>query len=101
LNQHLLLPNLLPNLLPTHPSMVRVAQNKMTGQRVAVKCIMKHEVFRERRLLSELLLLRKLKHPNIVDLYDIFETDTEIFLVMQYCEGGELFDRVMTKSAYR
>ncbi|GMH61681.1 hypothetical protein TrRE_jg9283, partial [Triparma retinervis] len=81
-------------------SMVRVAQNKKTGQRVAVKCIMKHEVLRERRLLSELLLLRKLKHPNIVDLYDIFETDTEIFLVMQFCEGGELFDRVMTKSAY-
>ena len=35
-----------------------------------------------------------------MDLYDIFETDTEIFLVMQYCEGGELFDRVVTKSAY-
>jgi hypothetical protein len=39
--------------LTTNNSMVRVAQNKKTGQRVAVKCIMKHEVLRERRLLSE------------------------------------------------
>ncbi|GMH73998.1 hypothetical protein TL16_g06340 [Triparma laevis f. inornata] len=79
-------------------SLVRAATHKTSNETFAIKCIMKHEVLRERRLLSELLLLRKLKHPNIVPLHDIFETDTEIFLVMTYCCGGELFDRVSKKT---
>jgi serine/threonine protein kinase len=77
-----------------------LAIRKGTQEKFAVKIIMKHELLRERRLLSELLLLRKLKHPNIVSLHDIFETDTEIYLVMEYCAGGELFDRVITKKTY-
>ena len=81
-------------------SLVRAAIRRSTGEMFAAKIIMKHELLRERRLLGELLLLRKLKHPNIVSLHDIFETDSEIYLVMEYCAGGELFDRVVEKKTY-
>mmetsp|Transcript_10449 Transcript_10449/g.15519 ORF Transcript_10449/g.15519 Transcript_10449/m.15519 type:complete len:474 (-) Transcript_10449:578-1999(-) len=76
-------------------SLVRLAKRKSDGRYFAVKCIMKHEVLRDKkRKLSELQLLQKMSHPNIVSLLDVFETETEIQLVMEYCAGGELFDVV-------
>lgn len=43
-------------------------------------------------LVSEVNLLRELKHPHIVRYYDriIDRTNTKIYLVMEYCEGGDL-----------
>lgn len=76
-------------------SLVRLVKRKSDGRYFAVKCIMKHEVLRDKkRKLSELQLLQKMSHPNIVALLDVFETETEIQLVMEYCAGGELFDVV-------
>jgi len=34
-------------------------------------------------------------HPNIVKLLEAFETDRDYFLIVEYCSGGELFDRVL------
>lgn len=43
-------------------------------------------------LVSEVNLLRELKHPNIVSYYDriIDRTNTTLYIVMEYCEGGDL-----------
>lgn len=43
-------------------------------------------------LVSEVNLLRELKHPNIVRYYDriIDRSKTTIYIVMEYCEGGDL-----------
>ena len=43
-------------------------------------------------LVSEVNLLRELKHPNIVRYYDriIDRTNTTLYIVMEYCEGGDL-----------
>ena len=44
-------------------------------------------------LRNEIALLRELDHPNIVHLYECYEHDQQIHLVMENCEGGELFER--------
>ena len=36
-----------------------------------------------------------LYHPNIVKIYDVLETETHIFMVMEYASGGELFDYIV------
>lgn len=43
-------------------------------------------------LVSEVNLLRELKHPNIVRYYDriIDRTNTTLYIVMEHCEGGDL-----------
>ncbi|XP_008786134.1 calcium-dependent protein kinase 20-like [Phoenix dactylifera] len=39
-------------------------------------------------------------HPNIVSLKDTYEDDNAVHLVMELCEGGELFDRIVAKGHY-
>ncbi|XP_061361998.1 calcium-dependent protein kinase 32-like isoform X1 [Gastrolobium bilobum] len=40
------------------------------------------------------------KHPNIVTLKDTYEDDNDVHLVMELCEGGELFDRIVARGHY-
>jgi hypothetical protein len=46
---------------------------------------------------SEIEALRKLHHPNIIKLYDVFTTDKKIYISMELMAGGELFDYVVVK----
>jgi serine/threonine protein kinase len=42
-------------------------------------------------------ILRSVRHHHIVKLYEIIETTTRVFLVMEYACGGELFDYIVRK----
>ena len=86
-------------------STVRLAVRKEDGVKVAVKTIAKHEALRSRRLrvrgrryVEEWEILRRFQgHPFIISLLDVYETDEEIQLVLEYCEGGELFAALQKK----
>lgn len=45
----------------------------------------------------ELQILKMLRHPNIIQLYEIVKTHQQIFLFMEYAEGGELFELIVKK----
>ena len=90
-------------------STVRLAVRKHDNVQVAVKTIAKHEALRSRRLrvsgrryMEEWEILRRLQnHPNIISLLDVFETNEEIQLVMEYCPGGELYDAIQKKKQHQ
>ncbi|XP_068940659.1 serine/threonine-protein kinase DCLK3 [Petaurus breviceps papuanus] len=44
---------------------------------------------------SEILIIRSLSHPNIVKLHEVYETATEIYLILEYVRGGDLFDAIV------
>lgn len=44
--------------------------------------------------------MSNLDHPNIIKLYETFEDDKNIYLVMEICEGGELFDRIIDRGFF-
>lgn len=46
---------------------------------------------------TEVQLLKKLDHPNIIKLYEVYETEKTIYLVTEVCEGGELFYTIVEK----
>lgn len=46
---------------------------------------------------TEVHALRRLQHPNIIQLYDVYTTDQRIYIIMELMEGGELFDYVVQK----
>ncbi|CAD8190994.1 unnamed protein product [Paramecium octaurelia] len=70
--------------------------HKQTGMIRAVKMILKEKMKQEdeERLLEETAILMDIDHPNIVKLYEIFSDTYSYYLVSEYCEGGELFEKI-------
>ncbi|CDQ66552.1 unnamed protein product [Oncorhynchus mykiss] len=65
---------------------------------VAVKCINKKNLAKSQTLLGkEIKILKELKHENIVALHDFQETASSVYLVMEYCNGGDLADYLHSK----
>mmetsp|Transcript_4118 Transcript_4118/g.4768 ORF Transcript_4118/g.4768 Transcript_4118/m.4768 type:complete len:473 (+) Transcript_4118:374-1792(+) len=83
-----------------HYAIVNLGINRKTGIQVAVKRIQISKS-RYEALEREVQVLRKVgQHPNIVTLYDIFITETELQLVLELLQGGELFDRMVERGPY-
>eukprot|EP01006_Ploeotia_vitrea_P016000 TRINITY_DN46439_c0_g1_i1.p1 TRINITY_DN46439_c0_g1~~TRINITY_DN46439_c0_g1_i1.p1 ORF type:complete len:371 (+),score=-14.88 TRINITY_DN46439_c0_g1_i1:60-1172(+) len=84
-------------------SVVKLATSKVTkNQKVAVKIVSKQGLSEvdELSLKQEVAILKDLKHPNIVHQVDFFETDSQFLICLEYLEGGELFDRIVSKTFY-
>ena len=69
-------------------------QNNSTGNVYACKKFDKKYIKSESRIKTEIDLLRATDHPNIIKLYDTFEDEKHLYLVMEECNGGELFQRL-------
>ncbi|KAF7726468.1 hypothetical protein EC973_008703 [Apophysomyces ossiformis] len=96
-------------------SNVYKARDIETGKAVAVKVVRKHEldaseqgrthlhptmkkktkVTERASILKEVQIMRNIKHPNIVQLIEFSESDDYYFLVLELCEGGELFHQIV------
>lgn len=74
---------------------VYLARNKKVGGYVAVKAIQKLKVKDYESFVTEVEILRELDHPNIIKLYETWETERICFLVTEYCAGGELFYHIV------
>jgi len=84
-------------------SIVRLVTSKKTGEKLAVKIIDKEKAKAEqdqKRLRTEVEILKKVSHPNIVCLKDLIETPNNLYLIMELVEGGELFDKIVEKGSY-
>ena len=71
-------------------------KNKTTGNLYACKEIQKKKMSDLEGFKHEINILIKLDHPNIIKLYEIYETEEFFYLIMELCSGGELFDRIIS-----
>lgn len=78
---------------------VRV-EHKSTRQPYAIKMI--ETRYREGREVceSELCVLRRVRHTNIIQLMEVFETAERVYMVMELATGGELFDRIIARGSF-
>ncbi|KAF8127635.1 Pkinase-domain-containing protein [Boletus edulis] len=77
---------------------VKLGLHSQWGEEVAVKLIRRGNIdssVRMSKVEREIEVLRTLKHPNIVRLYDVIETDKYIGIILEYASGGELFDHIL------
>jgi len=84
-------------------SVVKRATHKKTGEKVAIKIIDKKTATTAqdtKRLETEVTILKKVSHPNIICLKDLYEDSNELCLVMELVTGGELFDKIVEKGQY-
>jgi len=82
-------------------AIVRECRNRKSQKSFALKVINKAKVKgKEHMIENEILILRRISHPNIVRLHEEFETPKEIFLVMELVAGGDLFDAIVANTRF-
>ncbi|PNF35040.1 Serine/threonine-protein kinase PAK 4 [Cryptotermes secundus] len=73
---------------------VCIAVDRTTGRQVAVKKMDLRKQQRRELLFNEVVIMRDYHHPNIVEMYDSFLVQDELWVVMEFLEGGALTDIV-------
>ncbi|XP_033761336.1 serine/threonine-protein kinase 17A-like [Pecten maximus] len=84
-------------------AVVKRCVNKENGDVVAAKCIRKRrrgKSCREEILREVVMLEMALEHPRLVDLKEVFETQSELILITEYCSGGELFTECVIEESF-
>lgn len=90
---------------------VRLAKHSVTGQLAAVKIVPKNQSLESSKLSKnkdiesnfsygierEVVIMKLIDHPNVMRLYDVWENKNELYLILEYIEGGELFDYLVQK----
>lgn len=79
---------------------VKVAEHVQTTHKVAIKILNRKKIKAmdmEEKVRREIKILRLFMHPHIIRLYEVIETPTDIFVVMEYVKSGELFDYIVEK----
>ena len=69
-----------------------------TQCKVAIKILHKRMIQDSRDKMNisrEMGIVRKLRHPNIVQLLQLIETNTKIYFIMESVGGGELYERIV------
>eukprot|EP00930_Biecheleria_cincta_P055678 TRINITY_DN41978_c0_g1_i1.p1 TRINITY_DN41978_c0_g1~~TRINITY_DN41978_c0_g1_i1.p1 ORF type:complete len:532 (-),score=109.79 TRINITY_DN41978_c0_g1_i1:129-1682(-) len=74
---------------------VFIATNRTTDQKRAVKAV-ERKVFNAK----EIGVMKTMDHPNICKLFETFEDKKKMYLVMELCEGGELFDVIISAGTF-
>lgn len=73
------------------------AKNVKTNEGVAIKVLDKEKILKGglmAHIKREISILRRVRHPNIVQLFEIMATKSKIYFVMEFVRGGELFNKV-------
>ncbi|XP_072967417.1 CBL-interacting protein kinase 19-like [Typha angustifolia] len=73
------------------------ARHAVTSESVAIKVLDKERILKGglvAHIKREISILRRVRHPNIVQLHEVMATKTKIYFVMEFVRGGELFARV-------
>ena len=79
---------------------VKLAEHVTTGHKVAVKILNRAKIVAldmTEKVKREINILQRCTHPHIIRLYEVIDTPTDIFVVMEYVSNGELFDYIVSK----
>ncbi|KZT23657.1 Pkinase-domain-containing protein [Neolentinus lepideus HHB14362 ss-1] len=95
---------------------VKIAKHRCSGQLAAVKILPLQPIVNSRASLAtqqaksekqrlgidrEITMMKLMNHPNIMRIYDVYEGDKELYLILEYVEGGELFDYLVNHGKLR
>ncbi|KAG8079589.1 hypothetical protein GUJ93_ZPchr0007g5187 [Zizania palustris] len=83
-----------------HFGKVRLARHADTGATFAIKILDRQRILAmkiDEQIKREIATLKLLKHPNVVRLHEVSASKTKIYMVLEYVNGGELFDKIALK----
>lgn len=82
---------------------VRKVVHRATNENRAVKIFRKDLAVSDssqKKLMEEINILRSLDHPNIIRVYEFFEDNKRFYIVMEQCNGGELFEEILKRQNF-
>lgn len=76
--------------------LVKLGTHKETGRKVAIKIMKKEDMTEQDMELckAELEIMKICQHPYIINIYDYIENEKYIYIIMEYCPGGDLFSYI-------
>lgn len=81
-------------------SKVKLGIHKKTKKKVAIKILEKAKIVEKddfERIVREMSMVTEFDHINVIKVYEMYETDLNYLIVMEYCEKGELFNYIVEK----
>ena len=80
-----------------HFAVVKSARHVFTGLRVAIKVIDKDKLddVAKAHLFQEVRCMKLVTHPNIVRLYEVIDTPSKLYLILELGDGGDMYDFIM------
>ena len=81
-------------------SVVKLGINKKTKEKLAIKILKKKKIVHKEdaeRIEREINILKKLDHINVIKIYKIHEDEEKYYIVMEFCENGELFHYIVER----
>ena len=81
-------------------SIVKLGINKKTKEKVAIKILKKNKIVHKEdveRIEREINILEKLNHINVIKIYKINEDNENYYILMEFCENGELFHYIVER----
>lgn len=75
---------------------VKLGRHRETKLERAIKCIPLSKIDKNKinKLMEEVNILKKLDHPNIIKVFEVYQDERYLNIVTELCTGGELFDRI-------
>ena len=80
-----------------HFAVVKLARHVFTGEKVAVKVIdkLKLDEVSKQHLFQEVICMKLVQHPNVVRLYEVIDTQSKLYLILEWGDGGDMYDYIM------
>lgn len=78
---------------------VKLGKHMITSEKVAIKVLERarmKEAADVTRVTREIKILKRNIHPNVIQLYEVLDSSTAIYLIMEHIDGGELFDYIVS-----
>ena len=80
---------------------VKLSKVKETGEKVAIKILEKKKIINkddEERVTREIDMLKRVHHINVIKIFKIEEDEENLYLIMEFCEKGELFNHIVEET---
>ncbi len=80
-----------------HYAVVKLARHKFTGEKVAIKIIdkLKLDQISRDHLYQEVRCMKLVQHASVVRLYEVIDTTTKLYLILELGDGGDMYDVIM------
>ena len=81
-------------------STVKLGVHRITQKKVAIKILDKNKIESHddlERIIREMQILTEMDNPNVIKVFKIYEEENNFSIIMEYCEGGELFNYIVKK----